>query len=165
MRTLFLFVALTAATMASATTPQFMRLGQQALDRTLADVQACGLKIVSPYDLLLPRPQVPADEAIVTRANQLLAYTTWEVLNNANWFTIKNPNGSYPHRIAFGEKAVEFTTPQTGRVAFADRYYTVSGPVVRFFCRGFQVRDEQEFNYCVEQNFVKVLSQQLCRFQ
>lgn len=129
--------------------------------RTIAALEDCGLTILDHEDPRLPRPQVPADHAIVGRGGQLLAYTNYETFGG-NLIEFKNPNGGLTHTIQFSSEAISYVTPYAGTIAITNRSRTVAGWSFRFLCRS-QYVDFATYGACVQANFIDVVTAQLCR--
>ena len=127
------------------------------------DLNRCGLLRLKAHDPRLPWPMVPADEAVVTRYGRLLAYTYRDFLSLGDRIEFKNPNGSFPHTIRLSKDFIFFVTPYSGIVARAERYSTATGPKLRLNCRNWEVPPE-EFNRCIDREFVGLISDQLCRW-
>lgn len=142
---------------------RFSGLAYQNVRQIMNDLQRWGLLEMSPWHPSLPRPQVPALKAIVSRTRGLLAYYDEENGWGATSLVFKNPNGSYPHSVTFNRDGIRFVTPYKGTVAHANRYMTVNGPGFNFYCQSRPVT-ERNFYYCIDRLFNNVIVQQLIRY-
>lgn len=129
--------------------------------RTISALEDCGLTVVDHEDPRVPRPQVPADNAIVGRNGNLLAYTNYET-GAGNLIEFKAPNGGSTHTILFSSESISYSTPYAGTVAFTSRFRTVDGWHFRFICRS-QTVDFATYSACVQAYFIDVITSQLCR--
>ncbi len=141
--------------------PQIARDAAQAVADGLND---CGLLRWNAYDPRLPRPLIPAQEAVVSPSTGLLAYyNDWfgyggEVLE---W---KSPNGGQNHNVSFNNEQIAFVTPYQGTVAHGNGYVTPFGVGFNFYCFSQPLANVNQFYQCIQANFVNVIVQQLCRF-
>ena len=166
MKKILLGVALLPSLLsANFVTREYSSWANQALTEVWSNLNACGLTRLDAYDPRLPQPLVPATDAIVNRAGQLLAYT----LDTTGYFfppsfAFKNPNGGYAHTVTFSGYNLSFNTPYGGTVDMSNVVKSVNGPYFQFFCHGELIPGEM-FYACVKANWINVVTHQLCRFQ
>lgn len=156
-----ILTTLVSSTAAYAGDLHFLREAMEVYEQTLTNLQACGLTRVDHEDPRLPRPRVDADEAIVGRGGQVLAYTNY-VTGLSNLIEIKNPNGGLVHSIAWTSESIEYMTPFVGSVAATTRSRSIDGWRFRFLCRSRYVSYEA-YKDCVASEWIDVVTSQLCR--
>lgn len=162
-RTLLIVAGISFSLFSEAAPERFSGTAYQSVRQIMNDLQRWGLLEMSPWHPSLPRPQVPALKAIVSRTRGLLAYYDEENGWGATSLIFKNPNGSYPHSVTFNREGIRFVTPFKGTVAHANRFMTVNGPGFNFYCQSRPVT-EQNFYYCIDRLFNNVIVQQLIRY-
>lgn len=140
----------------------FSRDARRDVDEVWRGLQSCGLRLLDAHDPSLPRPQTPADIAIVTSQGRLLAYYL-ETFGLGTTLKFKNPNGGMVHRVSFSRSDLKYLTPYAGTVAHGNRFMTVGGPRYHYYCRSRRVSAAQ-FKACTTRRFVDVVVRQLCRF-
>ena len=140
----------------------FPPLAQSSLQAVWKGLEDCGLKKVDAYHPSLPRPQTPADLAIVNSNGQVLAYYL-EVYGIGATALFKNLNGGMVHRVSYGREAIQYLTPYAGTIAHGNRFMTVGGPGYNLYCRS-QPVNANGFQACIQQRFINVIVGQLCRF-
>ena len=160
---LWLLVCLFNQSMAVANTDSFSRFAYQMIDETWRGLGNYGLLRLSAWDAHLPRPQVPALEAVVSRRVGLLAYYDEETYGFVSMLVFKNPDGGMRHAVTFNRDRIEFQTPYAGVVAHANRFMTVGGPAVNFYCQS-QPVTEFSFYQCVQGLYINVIVNQLKQF-
>ncbi len=136
---------------------------QHVQDRVWSELQDCGLTRMSATDPRLPRPRVPADDAVVNKHGRLLAYSYFYNYGQVR-FEFKNPNGGMSHEMSLYGQDIGFLTPKMGTVAWSNHTETPQGTQISYWCRSQKVFDFESFNTCVEKYYVKVISNQLCQF-
>jgi hypothetical protein len=122
-----------------------------------------GLLEMDPWNPTLPKPQVPAVKAVVSKRNGLLAYYDEENGMMATTLVFKNPDGGQRHSVTFNRNNIEFVTPYQGTVAHANAYMTVNGPAYNFYCQS-RLVTEQSFRTCVDRLFVRVIVDKLRKY-
>lgn len=142
----------------------FHQIAHRALEQIWQELNFCNLYVLSANDPRLPRPLVRADKAIINRHGRLLAYYAENLSQGGYELEFKNPNGSYQHTIQFSPNDLNFRTPYQGNVAHANRFFTPQGPDVHYYCMSRHVA-LPDFLYCVEEQFIHLISYQLCRFR
>jgi len=147
----------------SQATESFTHLAYQAIDQTWRELKYFGLWEMDPWAPGLPRPQIPALRAVVSRRNGLLAYFDEENGLGETTLVFKNPNGGYRHSVTFARDGISFLTPYQGTVAHANGLMTVNGPAYQFYCQS-RLVTEQGFYSCVDRLFIKVIVNQLRRY-
>ncbi len=155
-----LFVLFTLPLFADIT---FHDVAHQVLNDTWNELYRCGLQRIDAYDPRLPRPQVPAIDAVVNSKWIVLAYTNEEFGSGATYYAFKNPNGGLPHSVTYGRDRIEFTTPYAGVIASASRAMTVGGPIYTYRCAN-QYMDPNNWAACVRNYYTMVIANQLCRY-
>jgi hypothetical protein len=126
----------------------------------------CGLFLIDPRTPGLPNnTRWNARYAVVNGRGQALAYFVQDYGVGAVW-TWMNPNGSFRHSIQFDHQSIRFVTPYAGNVASASRFVTPGGVGFNMYCRsaGGMVPQWQMFESCVGQDFVQVITNQLCQY-
>jgi hypothetical protein len=156
-----LALTLLAAPAAYAGDMAFLDEARSVFAQTVGDLQGCGLTLLDHEDPRLPRPQVPADDAVVGRFGQLLAYTNFES-GLGNLLEFKAPNGGQSHSITFTSEDIRYTTPYAGTVAIQTRFRTVDGWHHRFLCQS-QYVSFAVYQDCVKRLWTDVVTGQLCR--
>ena len=134
----------------------FPQAGRESVQNVKQALQKCGLVEMDAYDPRLPRPQVPADTAILNQAGALLAY----YIGTAGFQAFKTPNGV--HSVSYGRQGIQWVTPYFGTVAHGNRFMTVAGPGYNLYCNSVPV-NYAGFQACVQQGWVDVIVNQLCR--
>jgi hypothetical protein len=122
-----------------------------------------GLLEMDPWDPTLPKPQVPALKAVVSKRSGLLVYYDEEIGVIATTLVFKNPNGGQRHSVFFNRNNIEFITPDQGTVANANEYMTVNGPAYNFYCQS-RLVTEQSFRTCVDRLFIRVIVDKLRKY-
>lgn len=138
----------------------FQEAGAQSFLAIQAGLQKCGLVEMNAYDPRLPRPQVPADTAIVNKRGRVLAYYI-QFNNYGTTQILKNPNGGMVHSVTYSREHIQWVTPLAGTIAHGNRFMTVGGPGYNLYCRSVPVLFPA-FQACVQQGFVDVVVAQLC---
>jgi hypothetical protein len=141
----------------------FGQFAMHTMEQTWSEINDCGLLRWDAHDPRLPHPQVPADEAVVSSRALVLAYY-YERLGHGNSLEFKNPNGGMKHSVRYTSDDISFVTPYAGTVARANRFYTVEGPHYNFYCGTLKLESAELFSKCVNERFVRVITDQLCRF-
>lgn len=160
---LITLLVFTFSSSSEAVATRFSQVAYQSTQQIFRDLQRWGLLEMNPWHPSLPRPQVPALKAIVSRTRGLLAYYDEENGWGATSLVFKNPNGSYPHSVTFDREGIRFVTPFKGTVAHANRFMTVNGPGFNFYCQS-RLVTEQNFYYCIDRLFTEVIVRQLIRY-
>lgn len=166
MKRLICFITLLVTfgvTSPSFATDSFTHLAYRAIDQTWSELKYFGLWEMDPWAPGLPRPQVPALRAVVSRRTGLLAYFDEENGLGETTLVFKNPNGGYRHSVSFARNGISFLTPYQGTVAHASAFMTVNGPGYQFYCQS-RLVTEQGFYSCVDRLFIKVIVNQLRRY-
>jgi hypothetical protein len=162
LRALFLSAVLSFSASA-LTLPQ---AGSGSVKAVWKGLEDCGLKVVDAYDPHLPRPQVPADLAIVVGNSRVLAYYL-ETYGFGITQLFKNPNGGMVHSVSYNRDEIRWVTPLAGTIAHANRFMTVGGPGFNLYCHSTPLYGdgaEAAFKACVQHAFVDVIVRQLCSF-
>lgn len=141
----------------------FSNMGYRSMEEVWRRLNFLGLLEMNPWDPALPRPQVPALRAVVSRRAGLLAYYDEETGIGFSTLVFKNPNGGYRHSVSFNRDSVEFLTPYQGTVAHANRFMTVNGPAFNLYCQS-RLVNEPTFYQCIDRLFVQVIVNQLKRY-
>lgn len=127
-------------------------------------LKACGLLRLNAYDPRLPRPHIPATEAVVTTRGNILAYS---LDRTVGWipqvYELKNPNGGENHFVAYTANSVGFQTPYGGIVASVNTVATTGAVYPQFMCRG-RVTTYEVFEQCLKELWINTITAQLCRF-
>lgn len=141
----------------------FHQIADGAVQAVWDGLERCGLKRMNAYDPRLPRPQIPASEAVVNSRGQVLAYT----LDGSPFFNttyeFKNPNGGMIHSVSYGYYAIGFLTPYGGSVAAANSANVGGTLTVNTLCRGRTIPPAY-FQACIRSEWIDVIVKQLCRF-
>lgn len=138
-------------------------VGYKAMNQTWTELKSFGLLEMDPWDPRLPRPQVPALKAVVSKRVGLLAYFNEEYGGGGTTLVFKNPNGGQRHSVSFNQGWVGFVTPYQGTIAHANRFMTVDGPGYNFYCQS-QPVTELAFYQCIDSLFIKVIVNQLKQY-
>lgn len=159
------FAALSFAGIARAEDDQFMRYAIARVDQIDQALVACGLQVMDPFDPRLPRPQIDVDRAVATADFRLLAYYNMRNVGfNTTEFAYKNPNGGMVHKIEVTYDRIIFQTPYKGIVARSNRMEVVTGYRYHYYCYQNYYVSPDQFEACVQADFVQVVAGQLCRF-
>lgn len=130
-----------------------------------ANLAACSLAQVDALDPHLPRPRVPADTAVVNSEGTVLAYFKHSSgLFGCYADEFKNPDGSMKHHANVCFESVSFSTPKQGVVATVQTILTTAGRDYQYNCRQYPNIPRDQFQRCVKDLYIDVISQQLCRF-
>lgn len=134
-----------------------LRLRAQLYQR----IEACGYQRVDAHNPWLPRPQVPAHEAFVNSAGQVVAYT-YRSSGYAQRFEITALNGQTLAWITVeGDDVLAVSLPLGGKQAQMSSYFTPAGQGFLFYCRSTPV-NEPMFWACVEQRFIQPAASVFC---
>jgi hypothetical protein len=150
-------------TQAYSNPQSFSDLSTRAIRQVWRELKTYGLLEMNPWDPALPRPQVSALRAVVSRRNGLLAYYDEEVGFGYSTLLFKNPNGGYRHWVSSNRNEIQFVTPYQGTVAHANAVMTVYGPAYNFYCQS-RLVTESNFYQCIDRLFIRVIVDQLRRY-
>lgn len=137
--------------------------GYQTIRETWDQLIYYGLMKLDAWDPSLPKPQVPAIKAVVSKRLGLVAYYDEETGFVETTLVFKNPDGSQRHSVSFNKDNIKFVTPNQGTVANANMYSTPNGPAYNFYCQSRPVT-EQSFYECVDRLFVRVIVEKLRKY-
>jgi hypothetical protein len=151
------------ATFSYSAPQSFSNISYRSIHEIWRQLHYFGLLEMNPWDPNLPRPQVSALKAVVSRRAGLLVYYDEEMAFGESTLLFKNPNGGYRHSVSFTRDAIQFVTPYQGTVAHANQFMTVNGPGFNYYCQSRWV-SEQGFYQCIDRLFVQVIVDQLKRY-
>lgn len=150
---------------AAAGDERYVQQATMLRDQIFSGLKTCGLSLVPIQSHPLPRPQTPADIAILNRQGNLIAYYDFTVAG-AVTYDFKNPNGGMVHRLYADDFGFRAQTPYQGVMARAFYNYSIpSGYIYHYYCghaNNTPLREDQ-FLGCLKGEFVDLVVGQLCR--
>lgn len=150
---LVLSIALTSLATKTFAADNIPTYARQVIDAVRTTAGNCGVT----FRVAPPNTTTPADYLAFSFDGRIIAH----VIDRPGIFSVKNPMGGYNHWIEYNINGIGIYTPQ-GKVASANRYTLGQVWQYNYYCRSQPVYPQQ-FDACIGQGFVEVVSQRLCR--